>query len=68
LSPSGAATEAWVSWKEIYGLIVVRPADAWNDPRNVSVSFGITYTFDFPLAHILIWRFAGTVGTMNVVQ
>jgi hypothetical protein len=33
-----------------------------------SASFGITYTFGSPLAQIVNRRFAGTVGTMNVVQ
>jgi hypothetical protein len=33
-----------------------------------SASFGISYTFGSPLAQIVNRRFAGTVGTMNVVQ
>jgi hypothetical protein len=33
-----------------------------------SVSFGVSYTFGSPLAQIVNQRFAGTVGTMNVVQ
>jgi hypothetical protein len=33
-----------------------------------SASFGISYTFGSPLAQIVNRRFAGSVGTMNVVQ
>jgi hypothetical protein len=33
-----------------------------------SASFGISYTFGSPLAQIVNRRFAGTLGTMNVVQ